>query len=248
MTAFQAVFLGILQGLTEFLPISSSGHLVIGQKLLGLTTPPVFFDVFVHLGTLLAIICYFKQRIIAFYQKKDNLKLIIIGSLPACLAGFFLNNFLEVIFSSLKGVGFSLLITAGLLFSSLFTQGRKRVGELRGKDSLIIGLFQALALFPGVSRSGSTVTAGLWRGLKRKAAFNFSFFLGAPAFLAALILQLAEFGATDGQLKAGLAGFVFAFFSGLVSLKLFEKVVLKGKLFFFSLYCLFLGLGLVVFY
>ena len=176
MTLFEAIFLGLIQGLTEFLPISSSGHLVIGQKLLGLEHPAVLFNILVHFGTLLAIILYFNKRIINFYKNFNNLKLIFIGSIPAVLVGFFLNDYLEALFDSLFLVGFCLLITAGLLFLTSFVKkADKDFSKINLATSFRIGCLQALAILPGVSRSGATISAGLWRGLKKETAFAFSF-------------------------------------------------------------------------
>jgi len=247
MRVFEAILLGVLQGLTEFLPVSSSGHLVIGQKFLGLEQPSVLFDILVHGGTLLAIIFYFNKRIIGFYKKVKNLKLIFIGSLPVVLIGFFLNDYLDLLFDSLAVVGLCLLITAGLLFSTLFIKKpNKDLSQLNWLDSFRIGCLQALALLPGVSRSGSTVAAGLWQGLKRKRAFAFSFYLGMPAMMGALILQIPELVDNKDQLQVGLIGLMTAALTGFLSLRLFERVVLKGKLFYFAIYCLLLGTTVLV--
>lgn len=249
MNAGQVVILGILQGLTEFLPVSSSGHLVIVQKILGINEPPVLFDILVHLGTLFSLLIYFNVKIINFYKKIPNLILILIGSIPAAVAGFFLNNYLEQIFGSLTGVGFSLLITAFFLFSTAYIKSSiKKINNLSWLDSLIIGLFQAIALLPGVSRSGSTIVSGLWRGLQRKSAFLFSFYLGIPAMIGAVILQSRKIVFVNGQLNLFLLGLITAAGSGLLSLKLLEKIVLRGKLNYFGLYCLFLGLTLLFFF
>ena len=185
MTLFEAVFLGLIQGLTEFLPISSSGHLVIGQKLLGFEYPPVLFVILVHCGTLFAIIFYFNKRIIVFYKSYNNLRLIFIGSLPAVLIGLFLNDYLEALFDSLIVVGLCFFITAGLLFLTNFVKkANKDFSKIDGITSFKIGCLQALAILPGVSRSGSTISAGPWHGLKKETAFAFSFYLGARRWLA----------------------------------------------------------------
>jgi len=247
MRVSQAVFLGLVQGLTEFLPVSSSGHLVIGQKLLKLSHPPVLFDILVHCGTLLAIVFYFNKRLINFYKNINNLKLIILGSIPAALLGLLLNDYLETTFNSLLLVGLSLLATAGLLFSTrLVKKTNKDKEQLKAKDSFIIGCFQALALLPGISRSGSTIVSGLFRGLKKESAFLFSFYLGAPAMIGALILQVPNFSENSNQLGMGLIGLITAMFSGLLSLKLLEKVVIKGKLSYFGIYCLILGVAVLI--
>jgi len=242
MNYIEAVALGILQGLTEFLPVSSSGHLVIGQKLIGLSQPPILFDILVHLGTLLSVVVYFKNRFLKL--KAKIILLIIIGTIPAGLVGLFLNHYIERIFDSLAGVGFSLLITSILLFSTKFIKDKfKQFNKLNWKNALFIGCFQALAILPGVSRSGSTIVAGLSQGLSRKNAFIFSFYLAVPAILGALVLQIPDIADLDSQsLNLGLIGTLTAFIFGLLSIKILEKVVYKGKLYYFAAYCLILGL------
>lgn len=247
MTLFEAVFLGLIQGLTEFLPISSSGHLVIGQKLLGFEYPPVLFDILVHCGTLFAIIFYFNKRIINFYKNFKNLRLIFIGSLPVVLIGLFLNDYLEALFDSLFVVGLGLLITAGLLFLTNFVKKPdKDLFQLDWTTSFKIGCLQALAILPGVSRSGSTISAGLWRGLKKETAFAFSFYLGAPAMVGALILQIPDILDNGSQMRIGLVGLITAAISGFFSLKILEKVVLKRKLSYFGVYCLSMGMLVLI--
>lgn len=243
MELYQAFILGLLQGLTEFLPVSSSGHLVIGQKIFNLSHPPVFFDILVHMGTLLSIIIYLRKKIFSFYFNLRYWPLIIIGSLPAALAGFFLNDYLISVFDSLTLVGGCLLVTAFLLFSTyLVKNNQKDLNKIRPKDALAIGLLQSLALLPGISRSGSTITAGLWRGLKQESAFLFSFFLGAPAMVGALVLQLTDFSSNNVEILPSLLGLITAAISGLLALKILEKTLASRKLFYFAFYCLLLGL------
>ncbi len=242
MGLYQAFVLGLLQGLTEFLPVSSSGHLVIGQKLFNLSGPPVFFDILVHMGTLLSIVIYLRRRLFKFYFNPRHWPLIIIGSAPAALVGFFLNDYLTTVFDSLTLVGFCLLFTALLLFSTrLIKNNQKNLDQLTSKDSLAIGLLQALALLPGISRSGSTITVGLWRGLKHESAFLFSFLLGLPAMLGALALQLPDLSKNHIQLLPSLLGLITATVSGLLALKILEKTLASRKLFYFAFYCLLVG-------
>lgn len=246
MSGAQATVLGIIQGLTEFLPLSSSGHLVIGQKLLGFSKPPIAFDIFIHLGTLLAVLVFFRNKFLKISGKV--FWLILIGSIPAGLVGLFLNQYLEIIFNSLLGVGLSLLITAGLLFSTrLIKKTNKNLGQLKQRKAFFIGCFQALAIFPGISRSGSTVVSGLWQGLKREDSFTFSFYLAVPAMLGALMLQIPQLLNDNDQLTMGLIGLMTAFLTGFLSLRLLKKVVLKGKLHYFGFYCLILGMILLLF-
>ena len=248
MNYAQALILAIVQGLTEFLPVSSSGHLVIFQKLLHFNQPPVLFDILVHVGTLGAILYYFKKELVSVLRKPQLLLMIAIGTLPAALVGFFLQNYIIQIFDSLRMVGISLLITAGLLFSGKFIKMSKRDFKyLNWKKALTVGFFQALAILPGVSRSGSTIVAGLWQGLGRESAFLFSFYLAVPAILGALILQIPSlFNSPYFFLNQSLLGMMAAGIVGYFSLNLLEKTLKSAKLHWFSLYCLILGLLVLI--
>lgn len=240
----KSFLLGLVQGLSEFLPVSSSGHLVLGQKFFNLA-PPIFFDILVHLGTLLAIVFYFFRD---FKRLKSGkvLSLLLVGSLPAGIIGLFLRTRLEIIFSSYFVVGFSFLISALLLFLTKFLKNQKKeVNKISFSEAFLIGGFQALALLPGVSRSGSTIVAGLLVGLKRKEAFTFSFFLSIPAILGALFLEILR-GGLEGQTGIGLIGMLSAFFSGLLALRILQTILKKGKLFYFGFYCFALGVLILI--
>jgi len=242
----QAIFLAIIQGLTEFLPISSSGHLVIFQKLFGLK-PPVLFDILVHVGTLGAIIAYFLKPLLKI--SKHTLLLVIIGTIPAIVVGLFLQRYITQIFDSLKLVGVALLMTAGLLLvSKRFKLLNRRFKYLKWQDALFVGIFQVLAILPGVSRSGSTIVAGLARKLDRETAFRFSFYLAIPAILGALALQIPDL--IDGQvnyLSQGILGMIIAGAVGYEALKILEKTLLGAKFWLFGIYCLVLGIVILLF-
>jgi len=242
MSYFQAIFLAIVQGLTEFLPVSSSGHLVIFQKLFNLTEPPVFFDILVHVGTLGAILVYFREALVK--MTKSTLWLIIVGTIPAVIVGLFLQNYLSLIFNSLKLVGFTLLITGLFLFSTKKVKKAKRqFNQLKWPDALWVGFFQSLAILPGISRSGATMVAGMWRQFDQKTAFQFSFFLAIPAILGALALQLPDLIVSPcDHLEQGLLGMVIAGGVGYLALKMLEKTLVRAKLWLFGFYCLVLGL------
>ena len=242
MTLIQGIILGFLQGLTEFLPISSSGHLVIGQHLLGLTKAPVVFDILVHLATALAIVVVFWPTLLKL--KPKTVSLILLASLPAAVVGLSLNQHIESIFNSLPLVSFSLIITAFLLFiSNKFLSLAKRT-QLTYKDSIFIGLFQALSIIPGISRSGSTIVAGLFRHLSPQSSYNFSFLIALPAILGAQALHFNQLNQISTQsLPAYILGFLAAFISGVFSLKFLKRILQKGQLNRFAYYCL----GLAVF-
>lgn len=248
MSPWQAFSLGILQGLTEFLPVSSSGHLVIAQKIFGFSEPPVLFDVLLHIGSLAAVIVFFVKDFLKL--KAKTLLLVIIGTIPAVIAGLFLNQYIEQIFNSLKMLGYSFLITAALLFSVKLIKNKKEkdLNQINWLDSLSIGIMQAVAILPGVSRSGSTVVAGLWRGLKRETAFLFSFYLAVPAILGASALKIKdalEIGNVNLGLDVIIIGLITSFIAALISIKLLKKVILNGQLSYFGVYCLILGLTIL---
>lgn len=253
MTFFQAIFLAFVQGLTEFLPLSSSGHLVLFQKLFGLE-PPILFDILVHVGTLGAVFLFFRQELksltMAFFKKeKEAIKLVsfvVLGTLPAALVGFWLKSFLEVVFNSLRLLGFTYLFTSLFLFSTkLVKEKKKSLKSLTWFDAGLIGLFQALALLPGVSRSGVTVSAALWRKAKPQTAFRFSFYLAIPAVLGALVLELpALFNSSAAFWQQGILGMFIAGGVGFVSLKLLDLVMKGWRFWLFGFYCLFLGIAI----
>ncbi|MBI2054203.1 MAG: undecaprenyl-diphosphate phosphatase [Candidatus Staskawiczbacteria bacterium] len=181
MDIFQSIILGIVQGITEFLPISSSGHLVLLQKMFGIKEPPIFFDTLIHFATILAVIFYLRKEIWSVLKglnKKENQRLvllILLATIPAVVVGFSMKDEIDEIFNSLSLLAVSFLITALILFlTKFFENGKKNLEKLSWLDSLLIGIFQALAILPGVSRSGGTISAGFFRGLDRTSAFKFS--------------------------------------------------------------------------
>lgn len=257
MSFFQSISLAVVQGLTEFLPVSSSGHLVLLQKLFGIEKPPVFFDILLHLGTLGAVLLFFKKEIFFLFdnwKKKINLWFILIlGTIPAAVFGLVLSSKIELIFNSLKLVGLMWIIAGILLLSTkkLINKQPKKIEnleEIKLSDSLVVGLFQAVALFPGISRSGSTIVGGLGRNFSPKLALLFSFLLSIPAILGAGILELKKVELGEINIVVSAASMLIAGIVGYYSLKLLKKVLVSGKLFYFGYYCLTLGAAVCVFY
>ncbi len=257
MNFWQTIFLASLQGITEFLPISSSGHLAIFQKLFNLGTP-VIFDIFVHVGTLLAIIFFFRKQLWKilkglFIKEKDSWRLfwlLVVGSLPALFVGLFLQKHIELIFSSLRLIAFSFLLTGIFLISTKFlkTKRKKNLFSLRWMDALAVGLFQALAILPGVSRSGSTIVGGLMRNFKQETAFQYSFFLAIPAILGALTLQIPDLKNQSSLfLFQSILGMLVAFGVGFFALKILKKVLLNSQFWLFGFYCFLVGFLLFLF-
>ena len=262
MTIVQAVVLGIVQGLTEFLPVSSSGHLVIVPGLLSWPVPPVAFDVLLHLATLAAVVLYFAPdlgRIVLAYVSPHRLPAarartlrrlglwLVIGSIPAALAGVLLKDFFESLFASTAAVGVFMMLSGVLMLIAdlvVRRQGRRRaVSSLGLFDVLVIGAFQALAIAPGLSRSGSTMSGGIYLGLDRESAARFSFLLAIPAILGAGVVNAGDLlhGVESGQSAAYLAGGVAALLSGLLAVAFMLRYLRAHRLLPFVIYTLLMG-------
>jgi len=257
MNFWQTIFLAFLQGMTEFLPISSSGHLAVFQKLFNLGTP-VIFDIFVHVGTLLAIIVFFRKQLWKilkglFFKEGNSWRifwLLVIGSLPALFVGLFLQKHIEFIFSSLRLIAFSFLLTGIILISTKFLKfkRKKNLFSLKWLDALVVGLFQAVAILPGVSRSGSTIAGGLMRNFKQETAFQYSFFLAVPAILGALSLQIPDLKNQSSLfLSQSILGMLIAFGVGFFALKILKKVLFNSQLWLFGFYCFLVAFLLLLF-
>ncbi|NCO12695.1 MAG: undecaprenyl-diphosphatase [Candidatus Pacebacteria bacterium CG_4_10_14_3_um_filter_34_15] len=254
MSFLNAVLLGIVQGLAEFLPISSSGHLVIAEHLLGVQQASVFFDVFLHFATVLAILIYFKKDILSI--KLTEIKLIIIGSIPAAVIGILFKDQIEMLFESVAIVSAMIIVTGIINLvtdrklnnrAKIKNSDEKQVSlkEIGVKEAFIIGIFQAIAIIPGISRSGSTVAGGILQNIDRVKAFRFSFLMVIPVILGATLLQLIEVYDTGlGSLNFGVlfVGGLTAFTFGFLSLKVFEYVIKKARLELFGYYCISFGL------
>jgi undecaprenyl-diphosphatase len=269
MTIIQSILLGIVQGLTEFLPISSSGHLVIIPKLLGWQIPAqeaFIFDVLVQVATLLAVIAYFWQELITIIQAflaglvrrapfEDPFSrlgwYLILATIPAGVIGLMIKDLVERAFNSLAAAGFFLLITAGLLLLAerLGNRGR-RIEQLNWVDAIWIGFFQALAIFPGVSRSGATITGAMLRGLERPSSARFSFLMSIPIMLAAGLsasLDLLNLPNVWSSLPVFIPGFVTAAVVGYIAIRWLIGYLTHHPLTVFSVYCALVGtLAIVV--
>ena len=263
MDFLDAIFLGILQGITEFLPVSSSGHLVLGEELLGLEVESLkTFDVMVHMGTLLAILIYFWKdvwgMIKALFGKSREYGMlivyIVVGTVPAVLAGLFLEDGIDSLFRNVVSVSlWMILVGVFFILGERFFKKVKK-GKMGLKKAIIIGLAQSLALIPGVSRSGSTIVAGLFQGIKREEAARFSFLLGIPAIAGAGLYTILKMPMESGWLTSGgllgpgvlLAGFISAFIAGIVSIVFLMRFLKKHSLVVFSVYLFILGGSVLV--
>ncbi|MFH1798777.1 MAG: undecaprenyl-diphosphate phosphatase [Candidatus Omnitrophota bacterium] len=254
MTIAEAIISGIVQGVTEFLPVSSSGHLVFLHKLFGLNEPTLHFDICLHAATLLAVVSYFRKDISRLVNEKNTryLIFIIIAAIPAVVVGVLFEQYITMFFMSPKRTAAMLLFTSFVLFLGQIVS-RKRVESgktLTVRSSFAIGAAQAVALLPGVSRSGMTITAGLFSGIKAEEAFRFSFLLSIPVILGALVYKLLTSGFCDlsGNIAQYASGMVFAFITGIVSLFLLWKAMRHKYLFVFAVYCLMLGIAGLLFF
>ncbi len=268
MTILEAVTLGVTQGLTEFLPVSSSGHLVLVPQFLGMAQPPLAFDVLLHVATLVSVAGYFARdwysMILAFVAPRRlpgrsarewrRLALwILAGTIPAGLAGFFLKDFFESLFSSTLAVGVFLILTACLLTLSDIVVGsgrqrRRAVEDMGLVDALIVGCYQALAIAPGLSRSGSTIAGATFLGLGREAAARFSFLLSVPIIVGSALLTAGDLssGIQGGDGLAYAIGAITAVVSGLAAIHLLLRYVRSHRLLPFAVYAFLLGVLVVV--
>jgi len=267
-----AIFMGIIQGLTEFLPVSSSGHLVILQQLLGLEEVGLGFNLILHIGTLVAVSIYYRKDLFLLFKEffsllKDVLTkgksdiranehrlllvMLFIAILPTAAIGFLFNDLFESLFKTSYIVGYTLIITGIILWiSNYLPVGSKHAKDMTLKDALFVGLVQGAAITPGISRSGSTIFAGLATGFTRDLATRFSFLLSIPAILAAVVLEGPEIikeVSAIGNVLPVVSGFIASAVSGYLAIDLLISILKRQKLQYFSYYCWIVG-GLTIIY
>jgi len=257
VSIWEAVFLGFLQGATEFFPVSSSGHLVVGQKLLNLEIPGVQFEVAVHVATLFSILVMYRRRLIDLVRgalRRDSdawryVGLLALATLPAGIIGGFFRNEIEGLFESPFVPATAFLVTGAILWSTRRTLGREEWKKLGWSMALLIGFAQVFALVPGISRSGTTVAMALWLGVAAKEAAAFSFLMAIPVIGGAALLQIPDV-ASQGLSLSGAAlsaGFIVAAVTGVFAIKAFV-VSLERKAFHrFAIYCWMLGAGFLLY-
>ncbi len=263
MSIWQAIFLGVVQGITEFLPVSSSGHLVLFQRLFGMKEPMMAFDVALHGATLLVVIVYFwsdvRDVLIDFWDSlrrsfsqkglpspavppphKGLWVCILISLIPTGLIAVFFKDFFEHQFSNLGFVGLRWLVMGTLIIlSQRLRKGQKDLGSIHYGDAFWIGLAQGIALMPGTSRSGITILIGLWLGLRKDTAAKFSFLISIPAILAAMAMELRHgVHFFSSHSSATLAGFLAATVSGYLVIRWLMSVIQKGRFYLFGYYCI----------
>ncbi len=249
MTLVEAILLGVAQGLTEFLPISSSGHLVVLQSLLGISHTAVTFEIALHFATMLAILLFFQRQI----RKLDiqQLQMLALATIPVAAVGVLLKDPLVGLFNSLELVAYALLGSGAINMAIHFFMPKHTFSseqKLSTGRGILIGCFQVIALIPGISRSGSTLFGGIMMGADRKQAFEFSFLLAIPAIVGATFLQLLEVLQGDIAAPALIplgAGMATAFLTGYASLWLLRYMLKSAKFHYFAAYCFAVGSALL---
>ncbi len=257
MDILQSIILGLIQGITEWLPVSSTGHLRIAEHYFGLTVPALF-DVMLHAGTLIVTLVYFRKDIVNVlralgkldFKSEDGalIPLIVIGTIPTILIGFLYGNELDTVLSSVLALGAGFLVSGVVLYISKF--GKENKLGITYVDALIIGVMQGLAVIPSISRSGFTIAAALLLGVKREKAFKFSFLLSIPSIIGALGLtlyqqqtELASAGVGITEILVGVAvSIIVSFFA----LKILWRTLASKKFYLFAFYCFVLGAALIV--
>lgn len=266
MELVKALLLGVIQGATEFLPVSSSGHLVLGSYILGFKEQGIVFGVMLHLGTLVSVLIVFRKELLAMMyapfqwlkgQHSEDIKqfllwdiYVIIATLPAVVFGLLFKNTIEVLFTSVTVVCLMLLVTGGMMILSKYVVDRGR--PVTGLSAFLIGCAQACAIVPGLSRSGSTIFMGMLLGINRETVARFSFIMSIPAILGAAVLNLSDVlndPPQPGDLIIYLAGTVTAAVTGYLAIMLLLDIIKKNRLQWFGYYCLFVAFsGLMVLY
>src|SRR5688500_332979 len=264
MTVFQAVILGLVQGLAEFLPISSSAHLVLTPWVFGWSDPGLAFDVALHVGTLVAVLWYFRAEwarltrsafAIVRHRKAETedtrrLVYLVIATIPAAIGGVLLEDYAETTFRSPRLLAITLMVMGVVLWAAdRFAPRDRPLGEMRWRDALLIGLAQVLALVPGVSRSGSTMTAGRALKLDRQSAAVFSFLMSMPVTAAAALLKVPDLLRTEGITPTLIAGVISAGVSSWLAIAVLLRYISRHSFGVFAVYRLALGaliLGLLV--
>lgn len=256
------IFLGIIQGLTEFLPVSSSGHLVLFQKLLDMPETGLLLEILLHVGTLVAVLAVFWEDwwdMLRHLRTSRTFRLLVVATLPAVIATLLLGDALDLAFGGWF-LGISFLITAAMLFASDWLAGRSgstgrrhrsSVEEMRYQQALAMGLMQAVAIVPGISRSGSTIVGGLASGVTRRTAAKFSFMMSAVATAGSLVFKLKDFiemgsSAFEGGWLAAIAGMIAAAVSGYLAIRWMLRLIQRVSLKWFGLYTAILGILVLV--
>ncbi|WMI81967.1 undecaprenyl-diphosphate phosphatase [Anaerotignum sp. MB30-C6] len=255
MEIIKAIILGLIQGLTEFLPVSSSGHLVLFQNLFGMEEATQAFSILLHVATLVAVFIYYWRDIweLICHPFQRTTALLIAGTIPTVIIALLCNNTFDSIFGAGKYIGFNFIFTGlVLLYADRRKGGRKKIRNMSIFDSLVVGTMQGVAILPAVSRSGMTISTCLARGMDRENAARFSFLLSIPAILGGMVLTIKDMITGEVVLTDAIgivpmaAGFIMAAVSGYFAIRFMVNIIKKGKLKWFSIYVFILGGVLIV--
>lgn len=267
MHTWEAAILGLIQGLTEFLPVSSSGHLVLVQSLFGIKGPLLSFDIMVHLATLCSLAAVFRKDIAwlwrsvldggglarsegnprSFADGRRLVLLLAVGTAPVAVTGLLLHRPIESLFVRPTVAGLMLLVTGLLLWATRrFSPGLKGLKAMGWSDAALIGVAQAIGMMPGISRTGITIVMALALGLERDLAARYSLLLGIPAIAGAVVFSLVKVGFAPAGLGAVLAAMAIAFVTGYVALRIVVRMVVSGRLAAFAPYCWLVGLVVIL--
>lgn len=251
MSITHAIALGVVQGITEFFPISSSGHLVILQGLFGMREPRLAFDIFLHMGTMLSVLIYFRKDIVKLFgPDRRTMYLLIAASVPTFIIAAIFKDPFERLFGMPGFVGYMLLATGFLLIvSSAYSRIsglKKRMGLY---ESVVVGVAQGVAIIPGVSRSGATISAGMFCGIDGETACRFSFLLSIPAVAGASLLKLGNIGQgiSGADSAAFAAGGAAAAITGIFAIKWLLGIISSGRFYAFGIYCVIAGISAIIF-
>lgn len=260
MSLIAIIILGIIQGLTEFFPVSSSGHLVLFQNLFGLKEPQIFVDVMLHVGTLFSLFVFLRRDLLRLFRgllffvrnpqvhfadpTVKQLFALMVASIPTALLGYFFSDFFESLFASLRTVGLALIFTGCYLFLTKWAKTRKRNFLVH---PFIIGILQGAAIVPGFSRSGLTIGGGMFLGWKREEAARFSFLLSIPAIGGAAVFQLGKIDVGSQPWPVIITGVAVSAIVGYIALSALVSVINRGKFYAFSFYCFLIGFAAIVF-
>lgn len=246
VTLIQAIILSVIQGITEWFPISSSGHLALAQYYFGFQN--VSYDVFLHFAGIFAVLFVFKREILNIFSfNKESIafvKLLIIALIPAGIVGFLLSDWIEWFFSDMRFLGVFFILSGIIIYSTKYSIEKK--SEINNLDALFIGLIQAIAVLPGISRSGSTISAGLYRGLSKRVAIRFSFLMSIPLIIGASILKAKELAVSDIGLNILVISFIITFFVSILSINLLIRIIGSDKFYLFGVYNLVLGILVIL--
>ncbi len=246
VSLIEAVILSIIQGITEWFPVSSSGHLALMQQFFGFQN--LSYDVFLHFAGIFAVLFVFKREVLKLLSfNKVSLKyigLLILALIPAGFAGFLLSDWIENLFSNMTYLGIFFIISGLVVYSSKFSIEKK--SDISNKDAWFIGLLQALAILPGISRSGMTISAGLFKGISKRAAIRFSFLMSIPLILGASVLKTKDLIVSNIDISILIISFIITFLVSLITIKLLIRIIKSDKFYLFGIYNILLGIVVLI--